>query len=92
MANCDGWIGRRIFGYFNKSGLFDGFVDCFNKIETEFLPGTQGFSYVNDMRYFVDKFITEDEYNEWVSDISRVYERGEYLFCAPYFVYFGVKR
>ncbi len=94
MDNCDGWIGRRIFGYFNKTGLFKGKIDCFNDVETEFIEGSRGFEYINDMRFFIEPngFLTQIEFDELLADIKKTYQKKEYIFSAPFYIYVGVKR
>jgi ubiquinone/menaquinone biosynthesis C-methylase UbiE len=93
MDACDGWMGRRLFGLFNKTGLFESSVKCFNDIETEFIPGTRGYRYISEMNYFLEPkgFLSQAEYDELISDVAAAYQRGEYLFSAPFYIYKGVK-
>ena len=42
MEDLDSWIGRRMFGIFNRSGLFDSSVSVHNVVETEYREGTAG--------------------------------------------------
>ena len=93
MDACDGWIGRRVYGYFQKTGLFDSAVFCINEIETEYLPGTKGYGYVQGMMEMIkpNGFLTQEEANELLDDIRQTYEQKEYLFSYPLYVYQGVK-
>lgn len=90
MDDCDGWIGRRLWGYFCKD--FDGEIDCYNDIETQFEKGKRGYRYINDMKNFINKFISQDEYNEFIADIEKSTEEGTYLFSSPFYIFSGVKK
>ena len=96
MDACDGWIGRRVWGYFNGSGLFDGAVSVYNSIETEFTETSAagGWRYIHDMKYFLGPggFLTEVEYAELIADMNETYARGQYLYVSPYYVYIGRKK
>lgn len=94
MDACDGWIGRRLWGYFHSSGLFDGSADCYCEVETDYREGTHGYRYVRDMNDFTADggFLTQAEYEELLADMQSASDRGEYLFSAPYYIYSGVKK
>lgn len=94
MDNCDGWMGRRVFGYFNKTELFEGKIDCYNDVETEFVEGSRGFNYINDMHFFIEPngFLTQIEFDELLADIKKTYQKGEYIFSAPFYIYVGIKK
>jgi hypothetical protein len=93
MDACDGWIGRRVWGHFNKTKLFDGKISVYNSIETEFTESTSGWSYMHEMKYFLKPvgFLTEVEYSELIADMNDTYSRGEYLCMSPYYIYTGKK-
>ena len=93
MDACDGWMGRRIWGYFNKTDLFDGNIDCYNVIETKYIENTTGYRYINEMNFFLEPngFLTESEYNELLDDIQQTYDKKQYIFSMPYYIYVGKK-
>ena len=93
MDSCDGWIGRRLYGYFNKTGLFKSEVDLYNDIETEYVPGMRGYNYMQDMHDFIQPkgFLTQAEYDELLADLQNTYKKDEYLFSAPFYIYIGTK-
>ncbi len=93
MDACDSWIGRRVWGHFNKTGLFNGEISVYNNIETEFTPSATGWQYIHDMKYFLAPkgFLTEQEYIELITDMKQTYARGEYLYASPYYIYSGRK-
>lgn len=94
MDAHDGWIGRRIWGHFNKGKLFDGYVKLYAHIETDFDEQNIGWHYIHEMKRYQDPapFLTSEEHAELVSDIKATYESGEYLFVWPAFIYVGRKR
>ena len=93
MDACDGWIGRRICGYFNKTAFFDGNIDCYNDIEIEYIEGTSGYKYIKEMNLFLEPngFLTESEYKELLSDIQQSFDKKEFIFSMPYYIYVGQK-
>lgn len=93
MDDCDGWIGRRVWGHFNKTGLFNGAVKVYNSIETDFTEAHGGWHYIHDMNCFLKPkgFLTEVEYMELIEDINDTYTHGEYLCMSPYYIYTGRK-
>ena len=93
MDSCDGWIGRRLWGYCNGSGLFQGEISIYDHIETEYAESMRGWQYIQDMQYFLGPqgFLSEAEYAELLADMEDVYARGAYLYAAPYYVYRGRK-
>ena len=94
MDACDGWIGRRVWGYFNKTGLFDGDLSIYNSIETEYTESSRGWRYIHDMNAFIEPkgFLTEMEYAELIADMKETDARGAYLCVSPYYVFIGRKK
>ena len=94
MDACDGWIGRRVWGYFNSTGLFESRIKIYNSIETEFTEDYGGWHYIHDMKYFLEPkgFLTEAEYTELIADMKETYTRGKYLCTSPYYIYTGRKK
>jgi hypothetical protein len=92
MDDCDGWIGRRVWGHFNKTGLFYGSIKVYNSIETDFSEAHSGWRYMHDMNYFIEPngFLTEGEYIELIEDMKTTYALGEYLCMSPYYIYTGI--
>jgi SAM-dependent methyltransferase len=93
MDECDGWMGRRLYGMFNKTGLFKSSIDCHNDIETEFLPCNRGYGYIHEMDHFIEPngFLTRYEYDELVAGVEKAFMDHEYLFSEPFYIYKGIK-
>lgn len=92
MDDADSWIGRRLWGLFNSTGLFSGEVRIFNIIETNYSEGSNGWDMVKEIGYMVEaSVITKDEYDRFVYDIEAVSRNGEYLYVRPIYIYSGIK-
>ena len=55
MDDLDSWIGRRMYGFFNKSKLFESSVSVHNVIETEHKEGTFGYDLSTDIAWLYKK-------------------------------------
>ena len=93
MADSDGWMGRRLWGTFEKSGLFTGQMETLTLTATEFAPGAYGYEQVQAMSAMARRgLITADDYTRFAGDITAQAARGEYFYSLNLYVYFGAKR
>ncbi len=95
MDDLDSWIGRRMYGFFNKSNLFESTVSVHNVVETEYKEGSFGYDLSLDIAWlFKEKTgaISEAEYCEFTDNLKSAAEAGAYIFSKPYYIYKGVKR
>ncbi len=95
MDDLDSWIGRRMYGYFNKSKLFDSSVSVHNVVETEYTEGTFGYDLSADIAWLHKEntgALSEKEYNEFVENLQAAQNEGQYIFSKPYYIYRGVKK
>lgn len=94
MDNLDSWIGRRMYGFFNKSKLFESTVSVHNVVETEYSEGTFGYDLSMDISWLYKEntgALNEYEYNEFIGDLNVAQKEGIYIFTKPYYIYKGVK-
>ena len=94
MDDLDSWIGRRMYGIFNKSSLFESSVSVHNVVETEYAEGTFGYDLSLDIAWLYKEntgALSEDEYESFVSDLKKSNADGSYIFSKPYYIYKGVK-
>ncbi|MDR3710567.1 MAG: methyltransferase domain-containing protein [Capsulimonadaceae bacterium] len=90
MTDSDGWMGRRLWRTFQRSGLFQGAVNAKTLIETEFVPGAYAWDRINDFRALVHRgMVSAEEFERFYRDIEQLAERGEYLYSITMFVYVG---
>lgn len=95
MDDLDSWIGRRMYGIFNQSGLFEGSVSVHNVIETEFTEGSFGYEMSKDIAWLYEEntgALSEAEYNDFICNLKEADENGSYIFSKPYYIYRGMKR
>ena len=95
MNDLDSWIGRRMYGFFNKSNLFESSVSVHNVIETEYTEGTFGYDLSIDISWLYKEntgALNKDEYNEFITNLKSAQNEGHYIFSKPYYIYKGIKK
>ena len=95
MDDLDSWIGRRMYGYFNKSKLFESSVSVHNVVETEYKEGAFGYDLSMDIAWLHKEntgAISESEYDEFIENIESAQKDGHYIFSKPYYIYKGIKK
>ena len=95
MEDLDSWIGRRMYGFFNKSKLFESSVSVHNVIETEYTEGTFGYDLSLDIAWLYKEntgALNEEDYNEFINNLQSAQKEGCYIFSKPYYIYKGIKK
>ena len=95
MDELDSWIGRRMYGFFNKSNLFESSVSVHNVVETEYKKGMFGYDLSMDIAWLQKEntgALSEKEYNEFSNNLQAAYDDGHYIFTKPYYIYKGIKK
>ncbi len=94
MDDLDSWIGRRMYGFFNQSNLFQSSVSVYNVVETEYKEGTFGYELSKDIAWLFKEntgAFTEGEYDEFIENLKSADKDGSYIFSKPYYIYMGVR-
>ena len=94
MDDLDSWIGRRMYGFFNKSKLFESSVTVHNVVETEYKEGYFGFDFSKHFAWLHEEntgTLSKEEYDEFICNLKNAEESGQYIFTKPYYIYKGVK-
>jgi len=92
MDNCDGQMGRKLWGLFEGSGKFRGIPASFNLMETIYEKGKYGFDRMQDIAMIADKSgITKAEYEKLHSELIEKNARGQYFYSVTSFIYCGEK-
>ena len=92
MADSDGWMGRRLWGIFQKSGLFMGQMETLTLTEIEFAPGAYGYQQVQAIGAMVKRgLITADDYMQFADDIAAQAAQNQYFYSLTLYVYVGRK-
>ena len=95
MDDLDSWIGRRMYGFFNKSGLFESYLSVHNIVETEYSKGTFGYDLSEDIAWLYKENIgalSKKEYEEFIKNLKSAQKDGSYIFTKPYYIYEGTKK
>lgn len=94
MDDLDSWIGRRMYGFFNKSNFFESSVSVYNVVETEYTAGAFGYDLSVDIAWLYKEntgTLNEKEYSEFINNLKSAQNEGNYIFSKPYYIYKGVK-
>ncbi len=94
MDDLDSWIGRRMYGFFNKSNLFESSVTIHNVVETEYKESTFGYALSQDIAWLYKEntgTLSKEEYDEFITNLKSAQTDGQYVFSKPYYIYKGVK-
>ncbi len=95
MDDIDSWIGRRMYGFFKKSRLFENSVSVLNVVETEYTEGTFGYDLSMDIAWLHKEntgVLSKKEYDEFIENLKSAEKDGCYIFSKPYYIYKGIKR
>ncbi len=94
MDDIDSWIGRRMYGFFNSSQLFDSSISVYNVVETDYAENSYGYNLSVDMSWLYKEntgVITENEYDMFIENLTSAQKSGQYIFSKPYYIYKGTK-
>lgn len=90
MAACDGWMGRRLWPTFQRSGLFTGRIETFTLTNTVFAPGWYGYEQVQAFGALARRgLVPPDDYARFYDDIAAQAARDEYFYSITLYVYVG---
>ena len=95
MDDLDSWIGRREFGLFHKTGLFDSEVHVHNVVETEYRDGYFGYDFSRQIGWLAEEktgVLTAQEYDDFIDNLKTAHSNGDYIFSKPYYIYKGIKK
>ena len=93
MDDLDSWIGRRMYGFFNKSNLFEISVFIHNVVETEYKEGAFGYALSQDIAWLYKEntgVLSKKEYDEFIANLKLAQQNGHYIFSKPYYIYKGI--
>lgn len=94
MDDLDSWIGRRMYGFFNKSKLFESTISVHNVVETEYRDGFFGYDFSKHIAWLFEEntgAFSKEEYYEFIKNLELSQQDGSYIFSKPYYIYKGIK-
>ena len=94
MDDLDSWMGRRTYGVFHRSGLFESSISVHSITETEYAEGTLGHAFSHHIGWLVEEHtgaLSAGEYRRFLDTLRQADRQRQYLFSKPYYIYRGVK-
>jgi ubiquinone/menaquinone biosynthesis C-methylase UbiE len=92
MGDCDGQMGRKLWGLFEGSKKFHGRPEAVSLLETEYMAGRYGFDRVQDMAALVrEGEVDQTDYEALRKELSASSANGRYFYSVTSFIYFGEK-
>ncbi len=93
MQECDGWMGRRMAGTFQKHGGFSGGIIPFTLVNAEYIPGLYGFERIRDFKTMAEKgIVSREDHRAFQEDIERAVKERTYFYSITLYVYSGIKK
>jgi SAM-dependent methyltransferase len=93
MEHADGWMGRRLWGTFAPTGLFDGAVHARVLTNTTYAAPWYGHARVQDFASLVKRGLaSEDDVRRVVADLEALDRAGRYFYGITGYAYVGRRR
>jgi SAM-dependent methyltransferase len=93
MDHADGWMGRRLWGVFAGTGLFDGAVHARVMTNTTYAEPWYGHARVQDFAGLVRKGLARaEDVESVVRDLERLDREGRYFYGITGYAYVGRRR
>jgi SAM-dependent methyltransferase len=93
MEHADGWMGRRLWGVFAPTGLFDGAVHARVLTNTTYAAPWYGHARVQDFGSLVKRGLaSEDDFRRVVAELEELDQAGRYFYGITGYAYAGRRR
>jgi SAM-dependent methyltransferase len=90
MEHADGWMGRRLWGVFAPTGLFDGTIHARVLTNTTYAPPWYGHARVQDFGSLVRRGLaSEDDFRRVTADLEALDRDGRYFYGITGYAYVG---
>ena len=90
MDHADGWMGRRLWGVFNATGLFEGRVEA--RVLTNTVYAAPHFGHENALAFrgLVKRGLADqDDFARFQKEQSELHEAGRYFYSITGYAYVG---
>ncbi|MCK5831925.1 MAG: methyltransferase domain-containing protein [Methylococcales bacterium] len=92
MDSSDGLMGRKLWGQFQGKDKFQGHMDSFSLLETEYKTGMYGYDRLHDLASLVKKGdINSKEYDLILHEMKSLSISEQYFYSLTSFIYCGTK-
>jgi SAM-dependent methyltransferase len=93
MEHADGWMGRRLWGVFAGTGLFDGAVHARVMTNTVYAEPWYGHARAQDFAGLARKgLVSREDHARVAADLERLSREGRYFYGITGFAYVGRRR
>ncbi len=93
MDQTDPWMGRRLWGYLQGSGVFDGEVQVRVMTNTEFAEPWHGYRMAHWFKDLVKRGqVSEADYSAFLADLKELAANGRYFWSVNRYVYVGRRK
>jgi SAM-dependent methyltransferase len=90
MDVCDGQMGRRLWSLLEGSGRFNGSIECFVLLETQYHEGQYGFDRLHDLSNLVQTgTIDSSEYEMICTEMVTLARSQQYFYSVNCYIYVG---
>lgn len=90
MADCDAWMGRRLWRTMNSAGLFEGSIHPLTLVNTSYVPGEYGWEQAQSFRALIKRQLAQrEDVQRFLDNLEELHRKGEYFFSIAMFVYVG---
>ncbi len=92
MEHSDGWMGRRLWGTFEATGLFAGTVQARTLINTIFAAPWYGHARAQDFRSLARRALASaDDVGGFLEEQAALHAQGRYFYCVTGMAYVGTR-
>jgi SAM-dependent methyltransferase len=93
MDHADGWMGRRLWGVFNATGLFDGGAQARVLTNTEYTAPWFGYENAQTFRSLIKRGLAEaEDCDRFEREQSALHAQGRYFYSITGYAYVGRRR
>lgn len=93
MDFADGWMGRRLWGTFHATGMFDGEIRARVLTNTVYEAPYYGYARAQDFRSLVEQDLaTAEDYAAFLREQEALALAGRYFYAITGFAYVGQRR
>lgn len=90
MDHSDGWMGRRLWGTFNATGLFQGAAHAHVLRNTTYAAPFFGHARAQDFRALVKRgMVPPEDYARFLADQEALSHQGRYFYSVTAYAYVG---
>jgi hypothetical protein len=90
MDHSDGWMGRRLWGTFNATGLFQGAVHAHVLTNTTYASPFFGQARAHDFRALVKRgMVAAEDYDRFLADQEALSQPGRFFYSITGYAYVG---